>query len=60
MTADDLIRRVNELPTNTYPPYGQPVTIDDDAWAGQLVVKAADVLHLVSWLLTQIEHRREA
>lgn len=60
MTPDEIIRRFNELPTNTYPPYGQPVTTGDDKWAGQLVVKVEDLLHLMAWLINRIEQRRGA
>lgn len=60
MTADEIIQRFDELQTNTYPPTGQPVTMNGDAWAGQLVVRVQDLLHLMFWLLERVENRRGA
>lgn len=58
MTTNEIIQRFDELPTNTYPPYGQPVTINGDAWAGQLVVKVDDLLKLMAWMLERVERGR--
>lgn len=58
MTTNEIIQRFDELPFTTYPPYGQPVTINGDAWAGQLVVKVEDLLKLMAWLLERVERGR--
>lgn len=60
MTADEIIKRFDELPTNTYPPTGQPVMLNREAWAGKLVVKVEDLLHLMSWLIERAERRMES
>ncbi len=58
MTSNEIIQKFDELPRTTYPPTGQPVIIDDDEWAGQLVVKVEDLLHLMAWLIGDVEGRR--
>lgn len=59
MTANELIKRFNELPINTYPPYPpQPVTINGDRWEGQQVVRVADLVQLVGELARELEEGR--
>lgn len=58
MTPNDLLRRFDELPTATYPPAGQPVTINGDGWAGQPVVKLVDLLRVVGDLVRALEQER--
>jgi hypothetical protein len=58
MTSDEIIQKFDELPRTIYPLKGQPVIIDGDEWAGLLVVKVEDLLHLMAWLIGEVEGRR--
>ncbi len=60
MNINDIIKKFDELPRATYPPYPvdgrnlNPVVIDGDTWAGEPVVKVRDLTHLLGQLVSHL------